>query len=81
MFHTLGRNLTDTVATRRDAHFVDNGPYRYVRNPMYTGVLMAEISLGLALGTWLLPLAGGLVFALFALRGEISDRAFWQSVP
>src|SRR4051812_47641296 len=31
MFHTLGRNLTDTVVTRRDAHFVDNGPYRFVR--------------------------------------------------
>jgi len=41
MFHTLGRNLTDTVVTRREAYFADYGPYRLVRNPMYTGVLMA----------------------------------------
>jgi protein-S-isoprenylcysteine O-methyltransferase Ste14 len=27
MLHTLGRNLTDTVVTRRDAYFVDHGPY------------------------------------------------------
>ncbi len=74
MFHTLGRNLTDTVVTRRDAHFVDNGPYRFVRNPMYTSVLTAEMSLGLALGTWLLPLAGGVVFTLFALRTRAEEK-------
>jgi protein-S-isoprenylcysteine O-methyltransferase Ste14 len=74
MFHTLGRNLTDTVVTRRDAQFVDGGPYRFVRNPMYTGVLMLGLSLGLALGTWLLPLSASLMFALFALRTRIEER-------
>ena len=67
MFHTLGRNLTDTVVTRRDAYFVDYGPYRFVRNPMYTGIAMVGISLGLALGTWLLPAAAALMFTLLAL--------------
>jgi protein-S-isoprenylcysteine O-methyltransferase Ste14 len=57
MFISLGANLTDTVVTRRNARFVGRGPYRYVRNPMYSGILMIGPSLGLALGTWLLPLA------------------------
>ena len=74
MFHALGRNLTDTVVTRRDAYFVDSGPYRFVRNPMYTGVLMAGLSLGLALGTWLIPLATSLVFTLFALRTRTEEK-------
>jgi protein-S-isoprenylcysteine O-methyltransferase Ste14 len=74
MFKTLGRNLTDTVVTRRDAYFVHYGPYRFVRNPMYTGVLMASISLGLALGTWLLPMAGTAVFTLFALRTRTEEK-------
>ena len=73
MFVTLGRNLTDTVVTRRDAKFVDNGPYRYVRNPMYTGILVLGFSLGLALGTWLLPLATTLVFSIFARRTRIEE--------
>jgi len=74
MFHTLGRNLTDTVVTRRDAYFVDYGPYRFVRNPMYTGIAMVGISLGLAMGTWLLPLAAVLMFTLLALRTRTEER-------
>jgi protein-S-isoprenylcysteine O-methyltransferase Ste14 len=74
MFHTLGRNLTDTVVTRRDAHFVYHGPYRFVRNPMYTGILMVGMSLGIALGTWLVPVSAGLMFTLLALRTRTEER-------
>ena len=73
MFHTLGRNLTDTVVTRRNATFVDYGPYRFVRNPMYTGVLVGGLSLGLALGTWLVPTWAGLMFSLLALRTKTEE--------
>jgi len=74
MFHTLGRNLTDTVVTRRDAYFVDHGPYRFVRNPMYTGVLIMGLSLGMALGTWLLPIAAILIFTLLAVRTRTEEK-------
>jgi protein-S-isoprenylcysteine O-methyltransferase Ste14 len=74
MFHSLGRNLTDTVVTRRDAHFVDRGPYRFVRNPMYVGILISGVSLGLALGTWLLPVAATVMFTLLALRTQTEER-------
>ncbi len=74
MFKTLGRNLTDTVIVRQDAHLVDHGPYRLVRNPMYTGVLMLSLSLGFALGTWLLPAAGSAVFTLFVLRTRTEEK-------
>jgi len=73
MFVSLGRNLTDTVMTRRNAFFIDYGPYRYVRNPMYLGILMIGLSLGLALGTWLLPLAATLMFAVLARRTRIEE--------
>jgi protein-S-isoprenylcysteine O-methyltransferase Ste14 len=74
MFRSLGRNLTDTVVVRRDAYFVDYGPYSYVRNPMYTGMLAAGLSLGLALGTWVTPLAAGLAFTLLALRTRTEEK-------
>jgi protein-S-isoprenylcysteine O-methyltransferase Ste14 len=74
MFISLGTNLTDTVVTRRNAHFVGHGPYRYVRNPMYTGILILGFSLGLALGTWLVPLAAGALFLMMARRTRIEER-------
>jgi protein-S-isoprenylcysteine O-methyltransferase Ste14 len=74
MFISLGPNLTDTVVTRRNAQFVDRGPYRYVRNPMYSGILMIGLSLGLALGTWLLPLAATVMFAILARRTRTEEK-------
>jgi len=74
MFISLGSNLTDTVVTRECAHFVESGPYRFVRNPMYTGILLAGPSLGLALGTWLSPVAATAMFLLLARRTSIEEK-------
>ncbi len=74
MFITLGRNLTDTVVTREAAKFVSHGPYRYVRNPMYLGILMVGLSLGLALGTWLLPLGSITTFSILAMRTSTEEK-------
>jgi protein-S-isoprenylcysteine O-methyltransferase Ste14 len=73
MFISLGKNLTDTVVTRRDAYFVDEGPYHYVRNPMYSGILILGASLGLAFGTWLLPIAATAMFLILARRTRTEE--------
>jgi protein-S-isoprenylcysteine O-methyltransferase Ste14 len=73
MFLSLGPNLTDTVVTRRNAYFVDRGPYRYVRNPMYSGILIVGASLGLAIGTWLVPLAATAMFSILAKRTRTEE--------
>jgi protein-S-isoprenylcysteine O-methyltransferase Ste14 len=74
MFVSLGRNLTDTVVTRPHATFVNHGPYQYVRNPMYSGLLLLGFSLGLAFGTWLLPLAATVMFVILARRTRIEEE-------
>jgi protein-S-isoprenylcysteine O-methyltransferase Ste14 len=74
MFVSLGPNLTDTVVTREHACFVDRGPYRYVRNPMYAGILLMGPSLGLAFGAWLLPVAATAMFLLLARRTRIEEK-------
>jgi protein-S-isoprenylcysteine O-methyltransferase Ste14 len=49
----LGRFFQFTVVVQADHQIVDSGPYRQVRHPSYTGLLMASTGLGIALGTWL----------------------------
>jgi protein-S-isoprenylcysteine O-methyltransferase Ste14 len=41
---------------------------------MYTGILLLGASIGLAIGTWLVPLLASLVFGLMAVRTRIEER-------
>jgi protein-S-isoprenylcysteine O-methyltransferase Ste14 len=50
---TLGRFFTQSVAIRPGHQVVATGPYRYVRHPGYTGLLVSMVGLGLTLGNWL----------------------------
>ncbi|MFL5892129.1 MAG: methyltransferase family protein [Solirubrobacterales bacterium] len=52
-FHVLGRFFKFTVVVQPGHEVVDTGPYRVIRHPSYTGLLTAELGLGIALGTWL----------------------------
>ena len=74
MFRSLGANITDTVETRASAKFVNQGPYHYVRNPMYVGILALTIGLGLALNSWLVPITGTIIFTLLAIRTRTEER-------
>ena len=81
MFRTLGRNITDTVVTRQNAQLVRSGPYRFVRNPMYIGLLMLMTSVGVAMGNWIPPIFGLTIFTLLALRTSIEERFLLAKFP
>ncbi|MDP9112153.1 MAG: isoprenylcysteine carboxylmethyltransferase family protein [Acidobacteriota bacterium] len=57
---TLGKFFTFDVAVQSGQKVVNSGPYRYIRHPSYTGALMTQLGIGLALGNW----AGLLAFML-----------------
>jgi protein-S-isoprenylcysteine O-methyltransferase Ste14 len=80
---TLGRFFKITITIQPDHHLVDVGPYRRLRHPSYTGLLLILAGVGIALDNWLsllalvaLPLAGILIrirveeAALMAALGE-----------
>jgi protein-S-isoprenylcysteine O-methyltransferase Ste14 len=74
MFVSLGRNLTDTVVARTNATFVQHGPYRYVRNPMYTGLLILGLGIGLALENLSIPATMLAVFVLLTIRTHTEEK-------
>jgi protein-S-isoprenylcysteine O-methyltransferase Ste14 len=48
----LGRFFTIDVRVHPDQTVVDRGPYRWVRHPSYTGMILTLVGIGLALGNW-----------------------------
>ena len=70
---TLGRSFTFAVAVRSAQAVVRSGPYRFVRHPSYTAILVILLGVGLALANWaslLIMLAGGLIGLLYRVRVE-----------
>jgi protein-S-isoprenylcysteine O-methyltransferase Ste14 len=72
-FHSLGKNLTDTVVTRRDHTLVTHGPYRWVRHPFYDVLLLWVVSMSLLTANWLLALFGLTAFAMLVVRTRIEE--------
>jgi protein-S-isoprenylcysteine O-methyltransferase Ste14 len=65
---TLGKNLTDTVVTRKEHTLVTTGPYRWIRHPFYSLLALAVIANFLTAANWFLFISGGLVFTLLVIR-------------
>ncbi len=49
---TLGRYFTVDVRVHEGQRVVDGGPYRWVRHPSYSGLIMFFVGLGLAVTDW-----------------------------
>ena len=77
----LGRFFSLSVQIAEDHKIVDKGPYRLVRHPSYTGVLITSIGLGLAvqsLGALLVLL---LFFGIsFGYRMYVEERTLLSAL-
>jgi protein-S-isoprenylcysteine O-methyltransferase Ste14 len=69
----LGKNLTDTVVTRRDHTLVTQGPYRWIRHPFYCAVATFVLSLAILAANWFILAAGASVIALLAIRTRTEE--------
>lgn len=49
----LGQFFTVQVQVHSDQTVVDTGPYRWVRHPSYTAIIISFLGIGVALGNWL----------------------------
>lgn len=62
------------IQKERDHTVVSSGPYRFVRHPMYVGLILLHVSIALVLGSmWTLALAA-LITILFLWRTALEDR-------
>ena len=60
----IGRNWSARVVIKEQHELVRTGPYRFVRHPIYTGLLIAIAGTALVTGEW-----RGVVALVFAILG------------
>jgi protein-S-isoprenylcysteine O-methyltransferase Ste14 len=74
----LGNNWSGVVTLKQDHELIRSGPYRWVRHPIYTGLLLAILGSAIALGEWRGLIALALVAGAFLRKVAIEERFLTQ---
>jgi len=70
----LGALWSGAVTKKRGHRVVDTGPYRFVRHPIYTGIILSSFATALAKGTPI-ALVGAATMALgWYLKARLEER-------
>jgi len=78
--YTLGPYFTRTVNILEGHRIVRYGLYRYLRHPSYTGYLLGNLGLGIALSNWLsLIIIFVPILAASLYRISVEERALLES--
>ncbi len=74
---------SDVVRIQEDrGHTVcTSGPYRYVRHPMYVGVILIMLFFPLSLGSLYAYIPAFVIIILFIIRASLEDRALQKELP
>ncbi len=72
----LGRNWSGTVTLKEDHELVRTGPYRWVRHPIYSGLLLGFVGTAISLSEW--RGLAAVALAIFALLLKIRLEERWM---
>jgi protein-S-isoprenylcysteine O-methyltransferase Ste14 len=75
----LGRMVR--IQEDRGHQVVTGGPYRYVRHPMYVGIILLFPCMTLFLGSWWASVPAGLIAILMVIRTALEDRTLRAGLP
>lgn len=67
---SLGSNLTAVPRPKEDAFMVVHGAYRFVRHPIYSGIILGALGLGFLRGGWLGLLYAFTLFIFFDIKSR-----------
>jgi protein-S-isoprenylcysteine O-methyltransferase Ste14 len=72
--NVLGRNWSGTVTLKENHELIRNGPYRCVRHPIYTGLLLAFAGSAIARGEWRGLVALAIAFLALWRKLKLEER-------
>jgi protein-S-isoprenylcysteine O-methyltransferase Ste14 len=70
----LGANWSGEVTVKEGHELIQSGPYRLVRHPIYTGLIVALVGTAVALGSWRGALAVIIAAASFWWKLKLEER-------
>ena len=75
----LGRNWSPAPALKEEHELVTSGPYRLIRHPIYTGIILAMLGSALASPAWLVVLV--IFTVMFVWRVHVEEKLMMQQFP
>jgi protein-S-isoprenylcysteine O-methyltransferase Ste14 len=76
----IGRNWGMPMSKKNDAELVTTGPYHFIRNPIYSGIILAMIGTTIAVSLyWLIAVA--LIGAYFIYSATVEARDMSARFP
>lgn len=76
----IGRNWGSPMTRKDDPELVTSGPYRLVRHPIYSGIVVALVGTAAAV-TWLWLFAAGLAGLYFGYSAIVEERYMTTRFP
>jgi protein-S-isoprenylcysteine O-methyltransferase Ste14 len=76
----LGRNWGMPMSEKADPELVTTGPYRRIRHPIYSGIILAMLGTAVAV-SWYWLIAVALVGAYFIYSAVLEERYLTQLLP
>lgn len=77
----LGRNWSGVVTLKEGHELVERGPYRFVRHPIYTGILTMFFASALVLGHFAGFVGTLLIFVSFWIKLGHEEKLMLQQFP
>jgi protein-S-isoprenylcysteine O-methyltransferase Ste14 len=77
---SIGRNWGTPMSQKNEPELVNSGPYRLVRHPIYSGILVAGVGTAVALNwAWLIAVA--LAGVYFVYSATVEERNLAKQFP
>lgn len=76
--HSIGQNWSGRVTVKVDHQLIQSGPYAFVRHPIYSGLLLANLGAALFIGRWRC-LAAMVIFLAEMSRKASKEESFMLS--
>ncbi len=77
---SIGRNWGMPMSEKVDPELVTTGPYRQIRHPIYSGIILAMVGTAIAV-SWYWLIAVGLLGAYFLYSAVMEERYMTERFP